>query len=275
MAHVSTFFTRKDLYDILNPGRKFHRLSHIYEFYMLTMILLSIIPLLFLKYYSIFKIFDIVSVIAFIIDYVARWSCADIELKKSKWKSFLIYPFTPMAIIDLLSILPGLNVLEPSFKLLRLTRIFRIFRVIRAIRYSKNLMMFMNILRKQKDTLLSVLALAIAYVLITAIIMFNVEPPINPTTGNPTFKSFFDALYWATITLTSVGYGDIVPVTTAGRIVSMLSAVFGVAIIALPSGVITGAYLNELNLRKEKHRNDTCKTDKEPEKDTGSSQTAE
>ena len=73
-----------------------------------------------------------------------------------------------------------------------------------------------------------------------------VEPHVNPYTHQHTFHSFFDALYWATVTLTTVGYGDMCPVTDVGRFVSMLSSLFGIAVIALPSGVITARYLDEL-----------------------------
>ena len=86
--------------------------------------------------------------------------------------------------------------------------------------------------------------------------MFNVEPRVNPITGNTNFEDFFDALYWATVTLTTVGYGDMIPVTDVGRLVSMLSSLFGIAIIALPSGVITASYLDELrNLKAYKDQN--------------------
>ena len=88
------------------------------------------------------------------------------------------------------------------------------------------------------------------YVFLTALIMFNAEPHINPVTGATTFEDFFDALYWATVTLTTVGYGDMIPVTDIGRCVSMLSSLFGVAVIALPSGVITASYLDELRAEK-------------------------
>ena len=81
--------------------------------------------------------------------------------------------------------------------------------------------------------------------------MFNIEPHVNPVTGEPTFQSFFDALYWATVTLTTVGYGDLCPVTDIGRCVSMFSSLFGVAIIALPSGIITASYLDELRNGKK------------------------
>ncbi len=77
------------------------------------------------------------------------------------------------------------------------------------------------------------------HVLISALVIYNVEPD--------SFKTFFDAIYWATISLTTVGYGDLYPVTTIGRIVTMISSVFGIAIIALPSGVITAGYLSEIS----------------------------
>ena len=95
--------------------------------------------------------------------------------------------------------------------------------------------------------------------------MFNAEPHINPQTGDKTINSFFDALYLATVTLTTVGYGDLCPVTNVGRIVSMLSSLFGVAIIALPSGVITASYLEELRAyrmqRQENKQSDVYRSE--------------
>ena len=85
----------------------------------------------------------------------------------------------------------------------------------------------------------AVATMAVAYILVSALVIYNVEPE--------SFETFFDAIYWATISLTTVGYGDIYPVTTIGRIVTMISSAFGIAIIALPSGVITAGYLAEIN----------------------------
>lgn len=219
--------------------------SRLYDWCMLIMIIASITPLMFVDDYPIFKVIEIVTVIAFIIDYLLRWSTANLQLKRGLL-SYILYPFTPMAIIDLLSILPGLNLISPEFKLLRLTRLLKIFRLLKVFRYSDKITMFLRVLKKERQVLLSVLMLALFYIFVTALIMFNAEPHINPETGAVTFHSFFDALYWATVTLTTVGYGDLCPVTDIGRVVSMLSSLFGVAIIALPSGVITASYLEEL-----------------------------
>ena len=91
--------------------------------------------------------------------------------------------------------------------------------------------------------------LSVAYVLVSALVVYNIEPDI--------FNSFFDAIYWAVVSLTTVGYGDIYPVTTLGRFVTMLSSIFGIAIIALPSGVITAGYLSELTNDKKDSQNDS------------------
>lgn len=241
---------RETIYSLLERDVD-NRFTSAYEFFMLIVILLSIIPLMFINSNAIFRTIDLVTVTIFIVDYLLRWSVADYKLGKGKW-SFLIYPFTLMAIVDLLSILPSLTVLNKAFKVFRVTRLLKIFRVFKVIRYSRRIMAFFNVLKKEKNILLSVLFLALLYIFITALIMFNVEPHINPFTGDSTFTSFFDALYWATVTLTTVGYGDMCPVTDVGRLISMFSAIFGVAIIALPSGVITASYLDELReLKKE------------------------
>ena len=152
-----------------------------------------------------------------------------------------------MAIIDLISILPSLTVINSGFKVLRVLRMiraFRIFRVFKTFRYSKSFEIIGNVLRSSKEQLLAVCALAGGYILISALIIFNVEPD--------SFGNFFDAIYWATVSLTTVGYGDIYPVSTMGRVITMLSSILGIAIVALPAGIITAGYMKELEKRTEK-----------------------
>lgn len=114
----------------------------------------------------------------------------------------------------------------------------RILRVFKFIRYSKNIQILTNVLKKQKDSLIIVGLLALGYIFISALIIFNVEPS--------TFPNFFDALYWATISLTTVGYGDIYVVSTTGKIITMISSFLGIAIVALPAGIITAGYMKEI-----------------------------
>lgn len=91
--------------------------------------------------------------------------------------------------------------------------------------------------------LIAVGALAAGYILLSALVIFNVEPD--------SFETFFDAVYWATVSLTTMGYGDIYPVTTIGRAVTMVSSMFGIAIVALPAGIVTAGYMNELEKDRE------------------------
>lgn len=254
--------TRARLYEIVEKGRKSDALSIAYDVFMFAAILVSIVSLMFVEDYPIFKWFELVTVTIFILDYLFRWSTADLKLKKGGW-SFLLYPVTPMAIIDLLSILPAMSILKPGFKILRITRLFKVMRMFKFLRYSDKIELLWGVIKKEKNVLLTVLGFAIFYVFVTALIMFNAEPHINPETGTATFRTFFDALYWATVTLTTVGYGDLCPASDIGRFVSMLSSLFGVAIIALPSGVITASYLEELRARRKEEMNG-CDPDEEP-----------
>lgn len=232
---------RKKLYSIIEPAGNGTKLSSIYDFIMMATIIISIVPLAFKETNLIFQWIDYITVGVFVLDYILRLFTADYKLNKSV-ASFFVYPVTPMAIIDLLSILPSVTVLNSGFRLLKLFRLLRTLKVLRAfkfLRYSKSFDVIASVFKKQKKVLSAVATMAVAYVLISALVIYNVEPE--------SFDTFFDAIYWATISLTTVGYGDIYPITTIGRIVTMISSVFGIAIIALPSGVITAGYLSEIN----------------------------
>ena len=114
----------------------------------------------------------------------------------------------------------------------------RVLRVFKVIRYSKNIQILTNVLKNQKESLLLVASLTVDYIFFTALLIFSVEPD--------TFETFFDAIYWATISLTTVSYGDIFATTMLGKIITMLSSIIGIAIVALPAGIITAGYMNEI-----------------------------
>lgn len=151
-----------------------------------------------------------------------------------------------MAIVDLLSILPSLTIVNSGFKafrILRMIRAMKVLRIFKIVRYSKSFEIIGNVIRRSKESLIAVCILAIGYIMISALVIFNVEPE--------SFDNFFDAIYWATVSLTTVGYGDIYPVTTFGRVITMISSVFGIAIVALPAGIITAGYMREVDKQDE------------------------
>ena len=195
---------------------------------MTILIVASLLPLCFKGSSPILETIEYACVLVFIVDYLARWATADLKIGKGAL-SFLIYPFTPMAIIDLVSILPVFNALNDALRTLR---------AFKLIRYSKSTSAIAAVFEKQREALLAVLCLAIGYILVSALVIFNVEPD--------TFNTFFDAVYWAVVSLTTVGYGDLYPSSDVGRTIAMISSLMGVAVVALPSGIITAGLLDEL-----------------------------
>lgn len=241
---------RERLFEIIERGNKSDRMSQIYDLFMLLCIIMSIVPLAFrqrviennqwLIYAELFTTF------IFILDYIARFITEDFRNKTDdKIIAFAKYPITIYAILDLLSILPTIiESINPSFKLIRVVRLFKLLRIFRIIRYSRSIRLTVKAWENSRDTLGTVALLACFYILGSALIIFNVEPEEQ-------FPTFFSAVYWATISLTTVGYGDIYPTSDEGKVVAMISSLVGCAVIALPSGIMTAGYLKALEDEKK------------------------
>lgn len=234
---------RTRIYQIIEVAAPGDRASAVYDRTMMALILLSTVPLFFKGGGALFTVIDRTTAAAFIIDYALRLSTADLRRPEQGAAAFFLYPFGFFPIIDLVSILPTFAPVNAGFKLLRLLRLGRALKALKLLRYSKSFNRILRIIEEQRSALLAVCWLAGGYVILSALIMFNAEPD--------SFPRFFDALYWAMVTLTTVGYGDIYPVSTVGRVISMLSSFLGIAIVALPTGIITGAYAAALEHEKE------------------------
>lgn len=239
---------RKRLFEIVEVAKDGDRHSALYDNAMMILIVISLIPLAFKTEYTVLTAIDKFCAAIFVLDYALRFATADYKLRDYSVRAFIKYPFTPMAIIDLLSILPSFTPVNNSLKVLRVFRMFRALRVLRvfkAARYSRSIRIIARVFRQSKDALCAVCAMAVVYVLVSALIILNIEPD--------SFSSFFEAVYWATVSLTTMGYGDIYPVSVVGRAFTMLSAVFGIAIIALPAGIITAGYMEALQEERKEN----------------------
>ena len=238
---------RKRIYRMVEASASKDLLCGVYNRAMILVILISMIPLFFKSNPPIFQVIDHTAASILIIDYILRWMTADFKLERGKL-SFLIYPVTFFAVIDLVSVLPMLlpDQWELQFlRMIRLVRAFRALRALRMLRYSRSFALILRVMKRERQPLIAMIWLASGYVLMSALIMFQVEPT--------SFRNFFDAFYWAVVTLTTVGYGDIYPTSDIGRIVSMLSSFMGIAIVALPTGLITAGFMQELNEQKITH----------------------
>ncbi len=247
---------RKRIHEIIALANVGDKISHFYDSFMLLVIIISLVPLAIKEPPLWCTYVEIATSSIFVVDYILHFSTADLALKRG-WASFFIFPITPLAIVDILSILPTVFQISPALRALKIFRLIRALRVLKffkAFRYSKNIVLIGKVFKSQKNSLLTVCYLAIGYTLVSALVIFNIEPD--------TFPTFLDAVYWATVSLTTVGYGDLYPLTEVGKIITMLSSIIGIAVIALPSGIITAAYLTEL-----KRENDELEQEKNGEKE--------
>ena len=242
---------RKKIYEIIKSPTDGNSETTLYDYFMMVVILFSLLPLTYKPEAEPGWVIYVeqIAVTIFIIDYILRWFVADYEYPHLKFP-FLQYVYQPMAIIDLISILPGILVSityhNPEFMtlmLLRLARLARVLRSFKILEYSHSFRVLRAVIKNSVRPLKAVLAFAVSYIVISALVIFHVEPG---------FRDFFEALYWATVSLTTIGYGDLVPTTMLGRIVTMVSSIMGVAIIALPSGIVTAGYMQALE--EEKNR---------------------
>lgn len=154
-------------------------------------------------------------------------------------KEKLNYMATPAAIVDLLAIFP-------AYRPLRVLRIFILFRVLKLLRYTKSINQFVEVIKNKRFELLTLLFLLLFIVTTAGIALYVLEERINPE-----IDSLFDALYWSLVTITTVGYGDIAPVTNAGRTISMLTIISGIGMISFATSVIVSAFSERLSEIKE------------------------
>ena len=236
---------KKRIYEIIEASRQDDYVSRCYDIMIGVAIVVGLIPLTLRGGNLYTTIIEIATSALFIMDYILRIYTSDYKMGFFGVRAYIANIFSPMSMIDLLSILPVLCLVFPASPYIRLLKLFRVARIFKLIRYSKTMTQIANVLRRVRTQLGAVAILAVIYIFISAALLFQLEPE--------SFDSFMDAIYWSTISLTTVGYGDYAPVTTVGKIIASVSALVGVAVIALPSGIITAAYMREITKKKGKN----------------------
>lgn len=200
---------------------------------------------------------ELISVIIFTLEYIARvWTADCLYGNISPWKSRLKYMFSFMALIDLLAILPFyIPFLIPiDLRVLRTLRVIRLLRLFKVNRYTTALSTIGNVFKKKATQLLSSMLIVFLLMIIASVLMYNVENAAQPDQ----FSNAFSALWWAIATLTTVGYGDIYPVTVAGKILSSVIAVLGIGLVAVPTGIISAGFMECIDDEEEKDEKEYC-----------------
>lgn len=192
-----------------------------------------------------FVAFEWLSVGAFTVEYTLRlWSCTASPRFERPLTGRLRFALTPMALVDLAAILPTyLPTLVPiDLRILRILRLMRLARVLKVARYSESLALLGNVLRAKRAELLTTAFAGTLLLLLASSLMYFVENEAQPEA----FSSIPAALWWGVVTLTTVGYGDIYPVTAVGKVLSGAIGVLGVGLFALPAGVLAGGFAQAL-----------------------------
>lgn len=192
-----------------------------------------------------FRRFETVSVAVFSIEYVARlWSAVEHPRFAAPITGRLRWMFSPAALIDLLSILPSLLMFAGfDLRALRLVRLSRLLRVAKLGRYSVAVQTLQRVLRAKAPDLLSLLFLLVVLLVVSSTCMYYLEHEAQPET----FSSIPATMWWGIITLTTIGYGDMTPVTAGGRVFGGFIAVLGIGMFALPAGLLGAAFVAEIN----------------------------
>ena len=177
---------------------------------------------------EILRILETVIVIIFTVEYILRIIVADNKLK---------YIFSFYGIIDLLAILPFYVTAGIDLRALRMFRLFRILRAFKLFRYSKAITRFQKALKLIREELIVFFFATCFMLFLSAVGIYYFENPVQPEA----FKSIFHSLWWAVITLTTVGYGDMIPITVGGKVFTFIILMIGLAIVAVPTGLITSA----------------------------------
>jgi voltage-gated potassium channel len=202
---------------------------------------------LYARYAVWFDGFDRFSVVVFTLEYIGRlWACVEHPRYQDRWRRRLRYALTPMALIDLLAILPfylGLF-FDADLRFLRALRLLRVFKL---TRYSTALTLLLDVLQEEASTLFAGFFILFILLILAASGAYLVEHQVQPDV----FGSVPQAMWWALVTLTTVGYGDVTPITAGGRVFGDIVTIIGVGMAALPAGILASGLADHLHRRRD------------------------
>jgi len=253
--HSMAVRLKQRLYRLLEAGHPNDKASLLVDWCLITLIIANVtmvaletMPELVLDWRTEFLMFDIFSVAVFTVEYVARlWVCTE-HPPLSHYpaaKVRLHFARRPLMLIDLIAILPSYISLFFPFMDLRLLRIFRLLRLLKLARYSPALSTLMQVVLDERRALGAALLIMAGLIMVAATGIYYAERAAQPDA----FGNIPQAMWWALATLTTVGYGDVVPITPIGRIVGSIVMIFGLGMFALPIGIIASGFASEIHRR--------------------------
>lgn len=239
---------KKRIFEIIEKAEKGDWASFIFDVFILILIVTNCISV----FVETFQISDnlenilyrieFFSIIIFSIEYLLRvWTAEYLYENTSKIKSKIIYICSFMALVDLFSILPFYLpfVISVDLRILRMLRLIRLLRIIKVNRYTTALYKVLDVVKKKSSELISAIFMLFLLMLISSVLIYYFESPVQPNV----YSNALSGLWWSIAIFTSVWLGDIYPITILGKILCALMSILGVAIIAVPTGIISSGFV--------------------------------
>jgi voltage-gated potassium channel len=266
---ASNLSLRERTYHFLNSTKAADGAAHAFNLFIIALILLNITAMVLESVKEIraflprfFWWFECFSVAVFSVEYTLRvWSCVEEPKYRRPILGRLRFAVTPLALVDLSAVLPFYLRFIPTdlrimrmFRMIRIMRIMRIARVAKLGRYSESFQMLLRIVQSRREPLLSSLAILLILAVVSATLMFYAENKAQPKA----FSSIPASMWWAVATLTTIGYGDVYPVTVVGKFMASIIAVLGIGMFALPTGILGSGFMEELEKSKKPRKCPHC-----------------
>ena len=243
-----------ELLEVAHPDDTASRFTDLFLFVLIALNVIAVIVEtvedLATQYATIFQLLEVFSVAVFSVEYVLRlWTCVADRRYAHPVTGRLRFAGSWHAVIDLLAILPFYlpMILPVDLRILRALRFFRLLRFLKLSRYSESLRIFGKVLRSERTELMVALFIAGVLLVIGSSFLYLVEHEAQPDV----FSSIPAAMWWGVATLTTVGYGDVYPITPFGRFVGAIVAITGVGMFALPAGILASGFSREMGKREE------------------------
>jgi len=255
MTKFSLRHLRRFVFNNLQNHDYESHLSRLLNFFLIFLIVANVLAVMlesidsiYFAHKKLFDVFETVSIALFTIEYLLRlWCVAEEHPDQPAWKTRLQWFSSGGAIIDLLAILPAyLNFIVPID--LRFLRILRLLRLLKLTRYFVSLQILLAVIEREKGSFQAVVFILLIMIVMAAGGIYVVENKAQPGV----FSSIPEAMWWAVVTLTTVGYGDVTPVTNIGKLLGAVITILGVGLAALPAGILATGLANELSLRNQK-----------------------
>lgn len=246
---------RKHVYDLLlspaieTPAEYWMRVGiAVLIFVNVIIVILETVQEIHAACYQLFQVIEVFSVIIFAVEYALRlWAIVEHPKFRHPLWGRVRYFFTFFALIDLFAILPFFlpHLISADLLIVRALRLFRLIRVLKLGRYSTSFEMMARVLRKKREEMFSSMFVLVIILIISSSMMYFIEHEAQPKA----FPNIPAALWWGVATLTTIGYGDIYPITALGKVFAAISAILSVGIVALPSGIIVTGFIEEMQSR--------------------------